>query len=354
MVETGFLLSGDSFAWSPKGLLKICELKPGDRLLGIKAGEPSWSVLRLVKRKPGINRMLRITTDGNELLVSKLCEVFTINGVKKASDLSVGEILETFNMPSEIQETIGNMDPIFVESEEGPLNIDGKIAYILGTQIRSPKADGRIIIQGLNPGHAYEVAKLCSEGLKEQFVQHKIYYADGGKKIRVDCNALAEACRDISQDNIPRFIRESNAVVLRHFLSGVLDTMICMSEFESPSTFLITLEKQSEFRRFVISGLRLFGIIPAKTYVFRVSTGDTYVKTYVNPQDLRLLGLRFIRTKDEPRQGFSQKGKAISYCTTRSISQFNGRLFSILEPEMHWSPIIDMTPLHRHSFGELG
>jgi hypothetical protein len=347
MVETGFLLSGDSFVWTRRGLPKVSELKPGDVLLGIKSGKPSWSIIPSVSKRQGLDRLLRITTDGNEILVSKLCEVFTVSGVKRASELSVGEILETFNIPQEIQESMNDGKPVFVESEVGPLRIDGKIAYILGTQVKSPKFEGKVIIRDLNPNHAYEVAKLCSEALKEQFIRHKIYYVAGGKKVRVDCNALAEACREITETNIPRFIRESNTTVLRHFLTGVLDTIICLSEFEAPPTFFITLAKQSEFRRFIVNCLRLFGIIPTKTYVFHPSQGLKYVKTYVNPQDLCQLGLRFIRAKEGPRI-VSQRGKAMSYCTIRDIAEFQGKLYSLLEPELHWSPIVDMAPLHRH------
>jgi hypothetical protein len=127
-----------------------------------------------------------------------------------------------------------------------------------------------------------------------------------------------------------------------------LDTIICFSEFEDPPTFFITLARQSEFRRFIVNCLRLFGIVPTKTYVFHPSHGLTYVKIYLNPQDLRELGLKFIRVKDIPRPIDSQKGKPMSYCMIRSIAEFQGKLFSLIEPELHWSPIVDMTPLHRH------
>ncbi|MEM2112222.1 MAG: hypothetical protein QXX08_10180 [Candidatus Bathyarchaeia archaeon] len=353
MVKAGFLLCGDGFVWTPHGLSKVSELKLGDLVLGIKSGKPSWSPIPSVSKRPGFDRLLRVITDGNEVLVSKLCEVFTVGGVRRASELSMGEILETFNIPQEIQEAMNDEKPLFVSSEVGPLRIDSKVAYILGTQVKSPKLEDKVIIRDLNPNHAYEVARLCSEALKEQFIRHKIYYVAGGKKVRVDCSPLAEVCREVTETNIPRFIRQSNTTVLRHFLTGLLDTIICFSEFEDPPTFFITLARQSEFRRFIVNCLRLFGIVPIKTYVFSPSHGLTYVKTYISPQDLRELGLKFIRVKDAPRPIDSQKGKPMSYCMIRSITEFQGRLFSLIEPELHWSPIVDMTPLHRHILEDL-
>lgn len=348
MVKTGFLLSGDSFVWARQGLTKVSELKPGDKLFGLKSGEPSWSIINSVSKKPGLDRLLRITTDGNEVILSKLCEVFTVSGVKRASELSVGEILETYNIPQEIQESMNDGKPVFVESEAGPLKIDSRIAYIFGTQVKSAKFEDKVIIRDLNPNHAYEVAKLCSGALREQFIPHKVYYVAGGKKVRVDCGALAQACKEITETNIPRFIRQSNTTVLRYFLIGILDTIVCLSEFEDPPTFFITLARQSEFRRFIVDCLRLFGIIPTKTYVVHSSQGLTYVKIYADPQDLRQLGLRFIKMRDGPIPTASHKGEAMSYCIIRSIAEFQGKLYSLPEPELHWSPIVDMAPLHHH------
>ncbi len=352
MARTGFLLSGEGFVWARQGLTKINELSPGDKLLGLESGKPSWSILESVSKRPGLDRLLRITTDGNEILISKDSEVFAVGGVKRASELTVGEIIETYNIPQETQELMNDGKPIFVESEAGPLRIDSKIAYILGTQVRSQKFEDKVIIKDLSPNHAYEVAKLCSEALKEQFIPHKVYYLDGGKKVRVDCVPLAQACREITQTNIPRFIRQSNTTVLRYFLIGILDTIICLNESEDPPTSFITLAKQSEFRRFVIDCLRLFGIIPIKTYVIHSSQGPAYVKTYANPKDLIQLGLKFIKVEDAPILTAIHEKDAMSYCIIRNISEFQGKLYFVPEPKLHWSLIADMAPLHRHAFSD--
>jgi hypothetical protein len=347
MIETGFLVSGDSFVWTPKGLTKITELKPRDKVLGLKSGNPFWSIIDTVCKKPGQSRLLRIATDGSEVLISKNSEVFTVSGVKKASELSIGQMLETYNIPQEIRESVNDGRPIFVQSEIGPLRIDSKIAYVLGTQVRSPKFEDKVIIRNIDPNHAYEIARLCSEALKEQFISHKIYYLGGGKKIRIDCEALAEACKRINEKNIPQFIRQSNTTVLKYFLMGVLDTILCVSEVEDPPTNFITQARNSEFRRFILDCLRVFNIIPIKSYIFHPSPALTYVKTYVNPQDLRQLGLKFIKVKEGPRQMVYDKRKTMSYCTIRGINEFQGKLFSVQQSELHWSLIVDMTPLHK-------
>jgi hypothetical protein len=349
MVETGFLLDKESFVWTQRGLLTTGELKPGDKLLGMEAGKPSWSAISSGGKKYNFDRLVRIITDGNEVSVSRACEVFTLSGIKKASDVVVGDILETFNIPNEIRMQMDSRGASVVESDAGPIKIDSKIAYVLGTQIKSPKFENKVVIRGLNPNHAYEVARLCSEALKEQFIRHKIYYLAGGKKVRIDCDVLVGICRMINEETVPRFIRESHATALRHFVCGILDTIVCISESEDPPTFFITLAKQSVVRRLILNVLRLWGVIPVKTYFFHPSYGLAYIRTYVNPQDLRQFGLRFIRSKDAPEPTISQKGKPISYCTVRDVVEFHGKTLYLPEPKLHWSPIVDIAPIHRHA-----
>lgn len=348
MPQMGFLVSGESFAWCHKGLLKIKELKPDDPILGIdEEGRPNWSMIPNGIRKYGKTRIFRITTDGSEILLSEGCEAFTIEGVRKASTISKGELLETFNIPEEIRFFLEGREAAYVITDVGPMTIKGKMAYLLGTQIKSRKYEHKVIIDGLNPDHAYILAKLCSEALREQFIRGKIYYVAGGKKVRIDCDVLASICSDISEGNMPLSVRKSNATALKEFLCGILDVILYLDEAETPPTYFQTLGVQSELRRFIFNVLRLYGIIPAKTYVIHPSVGLTYMRTFIDVSDLSRLGLRFIRSKETIKE-VKPPIKKMSYSTVRNVAEFNDVAYYISEPKLHWSPIVDLTPLHRH------
>jgi len=347
--QMGFLVGGESFVWSHRGLLKIKELKKDDLILGIDGeGRPHWAMIPNGIRKYCRTRIFRITTDGNEILLSEGCEAFTIEGVKKASNISKGELLETFNIPEEICLILEGREAAYVMTDVGPITIKGKMAYLLGTQIKSRKYEHKVIIDGLNPGHAYVLAKLCSEALREQFIRGKIYYVAGGKKVRIDCDVLASICSNVSEGNIPLSVRESNATALKEFLCGVLDVILYLDEAETPPTYFQTFGVQSELRRFIFNVLRLHGVIPAKTYVVHPFGGTTYMRTFVNVSDLSRLGLKFIRSKEAIRE-VKPPIKKMSYSTVRNVAEFNGVAYYFSQPKLHWSPIVDLAPLHRHA-----
>lgn len=348
MSKMGFLVNGENFVWSHRGLLKIKELKTDDVVLGIdEKGKPHWSIIPKGVRKHGRTKILRITTDGNEILLPESCEVFTMEGVRRASSISRGELLETFNIPKEICSLLESKEATHIMTYIGPVTIKERMAYLLGTQIKSRKYEHKVIISRLNPNHTYTLAKICSEALREQFIRGKIYYVAGGKKIRIDCDVLASICIDISERNIPLSIRESNATALKEFLCGILDVMLYWDEAETPPTYFQTFENQSELRRFMFNVLRLYRVIPAKTYAINPSIGPTYMRTFVDASDLSGFGLRFIRT-ERAIDFVKPQIEKMSYSTVRSVSEFTDIAYYISEPKLHWSPIVELTPLHRH------
>jgi len=344
----GFLVGEESFVWTMRGLLKIRELD-GDSVLGIDSkGKPSWSALS--RRRHGKGRILRITTDGSEALISKSSEVFTMSGIKKATSLVKGDILETYNIPREVRERL-DAKYKYVDSEVGPIKLNGKLGYILGTQIRSRKFENKVVIDGINPEHAYMLADLCHDALEEQYIGGKIYYVRRGTRVRIESRLLAELCSRISESGISLAIREAPSTTLREFLCGILDMMLYKNEAEIPPFYFITLAKHSELRRFIFNVLRLNGVIPVKTYVIRPKTGLTYIKTYINTSDLFTLGVRFVRSEKKvvPKKAVI---KPISYSSVRGISHFQGDTFYLYEPQLHWSPVLDLTPLHRQMLSE--
>ena len=348
MSKMGFMVSGENFVWSHRGLLRIKELKKDDMVLGIdRKGKPHWSTIPNGIQKHGRTRILRITTDGNEILLPENCEVFTMEGVRKASNLVKGDLLETFNIPKEVRLLLEGKEATYVMTDIGPVTIKDKMAYLLGTQIKCRKYEHKVIISGLNPDNAYTLAKICSEALREQFIQGKIYYVAGGRKVRINCHVLASVCGDISERSISLSVRETNANALKEFLCGILDVMLYLDEAESPPTYFQTFEDQSELRRFIFNVLRLYEVIPAKTYVISPSEGPIYMRTFIDVPDLSGLGLRFIRSK-KAIEVVKPQFEKMSYSTVRKVVEFKDSSYYFSEPKLHWSPIVELTPLHRH------
>jgi len=346
----GFLVGEESFLWTRRGLLKIRELEHADLVLGIDSkGKPSWSALS--HRRHGKDQILRITTDGSEAVISVSSEVFTVSGIKRASNLVKGEILETYNIPRQVREMLDTKYK-HADSEVGPLKLDSKLGYILGTQIRSRKFKNKIVISGINPEHAYMLANLCHDTLREQYVNSKIYYTRGGKRVRIDSPILADICSGISESSIPLTIREAPSSTLQGFICGILDMILYRSEAEVPPFYFITLAKHSEFRRFIFNILRISGVIPAKTYVIRPKTGLAYFKTFINTSDLFRLGVKFVRSEKKVVRKKADF-KPISYSSVRGMSQFRGDVFYLTEPQLHWSLVVDLVPLHRQVLKEL-
>ena len=132
------------------------------------------------------------------------------------------------------------------------------------------------------------------------------------------------------------------------FLCGTLDMILMKNSADNPPTFFSTIEEQTDFRRFLLNILRLSGVIPVRMRIVTRSEYENYFKCSVNPGDLARIGVNFLKGKITPNS--IQETKTISYSSIRYISSRQGRVVYLTTNEPHWSPIVDLLPLHRHEF----
>jgi len=348
--KSGFLVSGENFVWAERGLLRVAELSSDSNIVGINhEGKTSWSSITIAgfKEKDGI---MRITTDSNECLLAPDCEVFTaLEGIKKVSSLSVGDLLETANIPLEISETLDRNALQRVQCGDREIVIDEKLGYVLGTQIRSRDPD-KVVFDHLvlDAEEYYLLASLCNDIRKTSGIGGKISYVYARKRIRFDSWILVQLREAIWRTKkVAIELRESPPKVMHAFVAGILDMILQRNKTETPPTFFSTTGYHGELRRFILNVFRLYGVIPVRTRSVPQQDGSISFKCSINTSDLSKLGLRFITMKIPPTL---QEAKAISYSTVRNISRFRDTTVYLSAPEPHWSPIVDLTPLHRHAF----
>jgi hypothetical protein len=345
--KSGFVVGSEGYVWTERGLLKVSEIRD-DIVLGIDCnGRHSWSNIHCIKTKKA--KLIRLTTDSSETLLSNNSEIYTIDGIKRASNINNGVLLETANIPSDVFNKLNTEISSFaVRVGERTIEINEKISYLMGAQINAKRYSDKIVFDRLEVNKAHIVASFCDE-VRKSIGGGKIYYIGGGKRVRFDSAILASSCNDLWKSyNILYPIRHSRSVVIMSFISGVLDMILKTNNAENPPTYFATNEDQSEFRRFLLNGLRLSGVIPVRVHTAFHQDGSIYFKCSVNTADLAKVGLNFIRgfTVQTP----SQEPKSISYSAVRHISSVQGKLSFISAEEPHWSPILDLLPLHRHAF----
>jgi hypothetical protein len=347
--KSGFLVSGENFVWAERGLLRVAELCLDDNIVGIsREGKTSWSSITI----PGFkekDEIIRITTDSNECLLAPDCEVFTVEGIKKVSSLSVGDLVETANIPFEISETLDRNALQRVQCGDREIAIDEKLGYVLGTQIRSKRDPDKVVFDQIDTEKYYLLASLCDQIRKTLGVGGRISYVLPRRRIRFDSWILAQLCEAMWKTNkVAIELRESPPRVMHAFVAGILDMILQRNKTETPPTFFSTTGYHGELRRFILNVLRLHGVIPVRMRCVPQQDGSISFKCAINTSDLSKLGLRFIRTMEIPST--LQEAKAISYSTVRNISRFRDTTVYLSAPEPHWSPIVDLTPLHRHAF----
>jgi hypothetical protein len=346
--ESGFLVGSESFVWTEKGLLKICEVSGDDKVLGIGSdGKHCWASLNLEKAKRG--KVIRLTTDSSETLLSPNCEIYAIEGIRKVSAMTKGVIVETANIPSAVIEELAKRTPCSIQINECSIEINERLGYLMGAQIRAKRYYNKIVFDQIEIDKAYIVASICND-VRKFLGGGKIYYVAGGKRVRFDSPILAEICGEVWKTNkILTEIRESPPVVMQSFVAGILDMILQKNSAESPPTFFSTSEADSELRRFMLNVFRLYGVIPARMNIALQQDGSISFRCSINTLDLAKLGLNFIKRIRIPL--ILQETKSISYSFVKDVSSFQGKIFYMSTQEPHWSPIVDLVPLHRHTLG---
>lgn len=323
-------------------------MQPNDRLLGLdRNGKPSWApLLRKRKRR---SRLVRILSDSAEFIVGNSCGIFTVNGLKQAYELEEGDLVETVTLTPRIRENLTSNSLSYFPTVEGPVALDEDLAYILGLQILAKKkTESQVIIDCRQLEKIKTITDIFTKTLDDRFISMKIGYVPRTTKIKLRSRAFSEISSDISRSFIPLIIRKSPPIVLRKFLCGILDSIIRVNFNESPSTYFATRENESHFRRCVFSMLRLFNIVPVKSYLFQ-SEGFNYVNSYVRTYDLKKLGLCFYWIRVPELSNVNQH-QPTGYSQVRSLTSFSSDSLILTPRNPHWSIIADLAPLQPQVF----
>ena len=342
MAKSGFIINAETFLWTERGLLKASEIRKEDLVLGLdRVGRPSWATLTSSAMR---SRLRRIITDCNDIMLGGSCGVFTVRGLKKASRVTEEDIIETANLPSGVHKKWDELPLPKIDTKYGTIIIDEKLAYLLGTQVNIPYHN-RMVFTDLNREGNRDMARLFSDTLREHGIWRKLLYSRWGTRVRFESRTFEKLSSHVWKNNIPLFIRQSSPYILRQFLCGLLDMIIRIDEYEKPLLYFITPIHNSHLRRFVFNSLRLFNIIPVKTYVFHPKNNLPYAKTFVRYCDLKDLGLRFYKIC-EPVSKVDINLRPSGYSQVRDLSLFFSKASLLQTAKLHWSLIADLVPIY--------
>lgn len=137
--KSGFLVGSEGFIWTERGLLKTGEITKDDKVLGIGSdGRHSWSSLNRIKTRK--SKLVKLTTDSSETLLSKDSEIYTVEGIRKISSVNNDVLIETANIPSEVVDRLnGDLPLVSINIGECKIEINEKISYLIGAQIKAKR-----------------------------------------------------------------------------------------------------------------------------------------------------------------------------------------------------------------------
>jgi len=352
---TGYLLSEDSYVWTKRGLLKVNEILKSDWVLGLDL-EKRRVIFEKIKSEPiklKKNRIVRITTDVNELVLPENSEVYTAKGKNKALNITEGVMLDIFYRPQifEMLRDLYKYHPLTsLKITNKKVTITENIAYLLGTQAIIPRKSAHKLVLYLKSGLNYaKVCKILKRALTELEIPHRIYYrpSDYRKIIIFDDSERKILITMISSlfanYDMPKVIRTSPTTVIQQFIEGLLDSRAKISKGRLIKLHIpASLDK---IRRFIYSSLALFGVQPRYTFINKSDRGLKFFALYfalpeTRPFELKSLAISSaslaIRTREDIKV----------YSQVKHIVKLRRQQFIIPRIQEHWDIIVDLVPLH--------
>ena len=366
----GYILCGDSYVWTKRGVLKVQELEETDDILGldIEKREPTFQKLTSCPRKLREGTSIRITTDVNEIIVPEQAKLYLINGKKIASNVVEGDELDIFYRPK----TFDMLRNLYDSNEAQHLRIGPKeievsenFAYLLGTQaIVQSWAMHKIVMQlesDMNCGKICSILKQALHDIGLRYdLDYKIFYRPDRKKIIViDQSADGFITKIISEifqpenvqelsralpQKMPKIIRLSPTNIMKQFIEGVLDSRAKISRGGLVKFY--TFARDNEVRRFILSILALFNIQPRYSFVNKPEWGLATIYTYLALPKERLFNLKSLAIASEEALTHKTRDDVKLYSVVKNIARFKRSQYLIPSPKEHWDIIADLVPLH--------
>jgi len=146
---------------------------------------------------------------------------------------------------------------------------------------------------------------------------------------------------------IPLFIRESTPKVARGFISGILDLLIKNDPTDDRFLYFGTNYSETHFRRYLFNILRLFNVVPVKSYLSQSHSGPCHVNSFVRVSDLKSFNMCFYwLEKRKLTEG--KPCKTTGYLKVRFVCDLLEESLLLKPIKSHWSIIADLTPLQPH------
>ena len=349
--------------WAKRGIVKVREINEFDDVLGLdlERGKVTFENLGRLPIKLKGNKVVRITTDVNELIVPEKSQLYTVSGKKIAVNVSEKDMLDVFYRPetfSMIKDLYSSNEPQYVNVGSRNIPVTGDLAYLLGTQAIISHREAHRLVLYLESGLNYKkICETLKRALEHVGFPYRIYYrpTDRRKIVVYDESYSSLLTGMISHlfksQNMPELIRMSPTKIFQQFIEGVLDSRAKISKGRLVKFY--TFARDEGIRRFIFSALALFGIQPRYTFVVQPSWGLKTMSTYLalpkkHPFDLKSLAIASeealaSRTRDDIKVYSSVKHKA----------KLRRSQYFIPCPREHWDLIADLAPIHSQRVEQL-
>jgi len=366
----GYILCGDSYVWTKRGILKVQELEKTDCVLGldVEKREPTFQELAFQPEELDGDHSIRIISDANEILVPEQTKLYMIGGKTVASNVVEGEQLDIFYRPK----TFNMLNDLYCANEKQHLHIDSRrisitenFSYLMGTQAVAQKWVMHKIVMLLESEENWrKICAILKEAFREIGLRHeydyKIFYRSDRKKIIVmDESSDGFIPRMISQifepesnddlartrpQKMPLVLRLSPTNIYRQFMEGVLDSRAKVSKGGLLKFY--TFARDDEVHRFVLMVLTLFNIQPRYSFFNEPEWGFATINTYLALPKEHIFDLKSLALASQDLLRHRKKDEVTLYSTVKNVARVRRSHYVVHSPKEHWDIIADLTPIH--------
>lgn len=336
VVYRKFNAHAECFLWTKSGIIMTKELSGDDVILGINSrGTFSWEPIS-TNKKFRSREFCRLIMDQGDSLVAKDSWIFTTRGSTRARDVVKGTVIELTGIPK--MQTYTSQDSTklkILDLQGNQYELDAGLSYIFGLQKRIKRVGKDKVKFFADEKNAIQLAKIVTSWLRKHQNQDSIFFK--GNKVIVKSKLFADVC-NIYELLPPMEVRNSKQM-LSSFLKGFVESCIMIDRYQKPPFYLQIPLTDQVISRFIVIALRYFGIAPQKVMISQKSGEAKKINLFIKELDFK----KIIAGKI----GF-EYGKIKNYSAVKEIIVTRGDSLSIeiQSEDKHWSPVVDMIPLH--------
>jgi hypothetical protein len=339
--------------------VKVKELNESDYILGLdlEKREVTFEKVECPPLRLESNKIVRITTDVNELLVSEETQLYTASGKKTAANISEKDMLDIFYRPhvfSMIKDLYSSNPRPDIAIDNHEIPITDNFAYLLGTQALVPYREVHRLVLYLESGLNYrKICQILKQALQEIKLPHRVFYrtTDFRKIIIYDDsreNSLTQMISQVFENNeMPEILRVSPTSIMKQFIEGILDSRAKISKGGLVKFYMQA--SSDKIRRFIFSALALFGIQPRYTFVNKTPEGLKLVSIYLAMPKERPFDLKSLAIASEELLAKKTREDVKVYSAVKHLVKLRRALYLVYRVREHWDLISDLALVHYQS-----